>query len=188
MNLIPLAIGIIAIFVQLLVQDVQADVGVRASSPLEIELLTIADYAAFNKFYKLTPTTLSHSKRVEMAKQNLTTWYTTMIHSTNLVYKGLEDHNIFISIKLVDFRIMTTEADSPWTETTKFQVDSTYYVDSDDVHPLFKATSLEYQKTVPHDHAMLFTGYELRHGPHGSNYAGNAYIAAECKSKESDHC
>jgi hypothetical protein len=34
---------------ELLVQDVQADVGVRASSPLEIELLTIADYAAFNK-------------------------------------------------------------------------------------------------------------------------------------------
>ncbi|XP_053379744.1 A disintegrin and metalloproteinase with thrombospondin motifs 10-like [Mercenaria mercenaria] len=107
-----------------------------------------------------------------------------MFHSANFVYRRLEAHGLFISVKLVDVKIMTTVADSPWTETIKFKLNSTYNVDPYVVHDLFQVKSIELQKTIPHDHAMLFTRYTLI--PNGRNgtatFAGNAVLGAECKT------
>ncbi|XP_053380767.1 uncharacterized protein LOC123548610 [Mercenaria mercenaria] len=159
-------------------------IGKRAHTPLEIEIVVVADYSAFNKWYELLDPALPHAKRVDIAKQNLTTWLGTMFHSANIVYKRLEADGLFISIKLVDLIIMTTVADSPWTETTKFKVNSTYMVDPYVVRSLFKVKSIELQKTIPHDHAMLFTRYSMILGQNGTNlYSGIAFIGAECKPK-----
>ena len=65
----------------------------------------------------------------------------------------------YVSIIKVVLFSQQTEADSPWTETTKFKVNDTYFVDPDVVHPLFEVKSIELQKTIPHDHAILFTRY-----------------------------
>ncbi|XP_045162891.2 A disintegrin and metalloproteinase with thrombospondin motifs 20-like [Mercenaria mercenaria] len=166
----------------LLIHHAIADIGTRAHAPLEVEILAVADYSSFDRWYQTTDSKLPHATRVNIAKQNLTTWIGTMIHSANLVYKGLEAHNLFVQLKLVDLRIMTTASASPWTETTKFKVNSTFMIDYRVVHPLFKVKSLELQKTIPHDHAMLLTRYTLTHGPNGTHfYAGNAFFAAECK-------
>ncbi|XP_060594699.1 uncharacterized protein LOC132749041, partial [Ruditapes philippinarum] len=165
-----------------------SQIGRRAATPLEIEVVTVADYSLFNKWYELLDPSLPEAKKIEIAKQNLTTWLGTMVHSANLVYKRLEAHGLFISIKIVDLLIMTTEADSPWTETTKFKVNDTYFIDPDVVHSHFNPKSIELQKTIPHDHAMLLTRYTLLHGKNGTEkYAGmfkcgcNAYLGAECK-------
>lgn len=55
------------------------------------------------------------------------------------------------------FCFIKTVEDSPWTEKTKFEVNSTYMIDPDVVHPLLQNRSVDLQKTIPHDHAMLFT-------------------------------
>ncbi|XP_060557744.1 A disintegrin and metalloproteinase with thrombospondin motifs 20-like isoform X2 [Ruditapes philippinarum] len=158
-----------------------SQIGRRAATPLEIEVVTVADYSLFNKWYELLDQSLPEAKKIEIAKQNLTTWIGTMVHTANLVYKRLEAHGLFISIKIVDLLIMTTEADSPWTETTKFKVNDTYFIDPDVVHSHFNPKSIELQKTIPHDHAMLLTRYSLLFGKSGTHiYSGNA-LGAECK-------
>ncbi|XP_060557745.1 A disintegrin and metalloproteinase with thrombospondin motifs 9-like [Ruditapes philippinarum] len=159
-----------------------SQIGRRAETPLEIEIVTVADYSIFNKWYERLDPSLPEANKIEIAKQNLTTWLGTMIHTANLVYKRLEAHGLFISIKIVDLLIMTTEADSPWTETTKFKVNDTYFIDPYVVHSKFNPKSIELQKTIPHDHAMLFTRYTLLLGKNGTKtYAGNAVLGAECK-------
>ncbi|XP_060563907.1 zinc metalloproteinase/disintegrin-like, partial [Ruditapes philippinarum] len=161
-----------------------SQIGRRAETPLEIEVVTVADYSVFNKWYELLDPSLPEAKKIEIAKQNLTTWLGTMVHTANIVYKRLEAHGLYISIKIVDLLIMTTEADSAWTETTKFKVNDTYFIDPDVVHSLFNPKSIELQKTIPHDHAMLFTRYTMIHGKNGTKkIAGNAYLGAECKPK-----
>ncbi|XP_060595781.1 uncharacterized protein LOC132749885 [Ruditapes philippinarum] len=168
----------------LAINNVESSIGTRANTPLVIEIVAVADYSVFDEWYKTTDSSLPHATRVNIAKHNLTTWVGTTIHSANFVYKELEAHNLFISLKLVDLRVMTTVADSPWTETTKFKMNSTYMIDYRDVHPLFKPTSLALQKTIPHDHAMLLTRYTMTHRSNGTHfYAGNTFLASECKPK-----
>ncbi|XP_045210527.2 metalloprotease mig-17-like [Mercenaria mercenaria] len=154
----------------------------RASKRLTIELLIVADYSAFNKWYKLTSSSDSHSHRVNEAKQKLTEYIGTLVHSSNNVYKSLESHNIYISIKLVDVLVMTSASDSPWTETVKVNAESEYTVDPRKALPIFQPKSVDLQRTIPHDHAMIFTLYPLAHRG-GSTFSGYAYTEAECKQK-----
>ncbi|XP_053381291.1 snake venom metalloproteinase fibrolase-like [Mercenaria mercenaria] len=154
----------------------------RASQRLTIELMIVADYSAFNKWYQLTSSSDSHSHRVNEAKQNLTEYIGTLIHSSNNVYRSLESHNIYINIKLVDVLVMTSASDSPWTETVKVNAGSEYTVDPRKALPIFQPKSVDLQRTIPHDHAMIFTKYSLAHGG-GSTFSGYAYTEAECKQK-----
>jgi hypothetical protein len=52
-----------------------------------------------------------------------------------------------------------TSSSSPWTETVKVPAGSTYDVDPTRVLPIFQPKSVDLQKTIPHDHAMILTKY-----------------------------
>ncbi|KAL4218953.1 A disintegrin and metalloproteinase with thrombospondin motifs 14 [Mactra antiquata] len=156
----------------------------RQGNGLVIELLIVVDYSAFNKWYKATSTSLSHSQRVQEGKDNVIQYVSALIHSSNNVYRSLQSHNLNVRIKLVDVMVMTTPSQSPWTETVKVQdADGVNYdVDPTRVLPLFQPKSVELQRTVPHDHAMIFTKYSLYQGS-GGTFSGYAYTEAECKQK-----
>ncbi|XP_060573827.1 uncharacterized protein LOC132731632, partial [Ruditapes philippinarum] len=72
-----------------------------------IELLIVADYSEFNKWYQLTSASLSHSQRVNEATEKVKQYAAALIHSSNNVYRSLELHSIYIDIKLVDVLVMT---------------------------------------------------------------------------------
>ncbi|KAH3708917.1 A disintegrin and metalloproteinase with thrombospondin motifs adt-2-like isoform X2 [Dreissena polymorpha] len=154
----------------------------RATGTLELELLVVVDYSAFNKWYQQTNSHSSQATRVSQATQAVKEYISTLVHSSNLVYTSLEPYNIYISLKLVEISVKKTPQDSPWTETVKVAQGSDYVVDPTQVLPLFQPYSEQLQRTVPHDHAMLYTEYGLsQHG--GSPFSGYAYLEAECQAK-----
>ncbi|XP_052790836.1 A disintegrin and metalloproteinase with thrombospondin motifs 19-like [Mya arenaria] len=155
----------------------------RAVPHLQLELLVVVDYKAFDKWYQLTPSTDSHSTRVSNAVNDAKTYVSSLIHSSNNVYKSLRSHQIYITLKLVDVLVMTTAADSPWTEHVKVSGNNGYVVEPRDVLPLFQQKAIELQQTAPHDHTMLMTLYPLHYNGSSSTFSGYAYTQAECKAK-----
>ncbi|XP_052788866.1 uncharacterized protein LOC128223631 [Mya arenaria] len=129
----------------------------RATQQLELEILYVVDHSAFDKWYQRADSSLSHSARVSKATADLKQYLGTLIHSSNNVYKTLEPHGIYITLKIVDVLVMQTAAASPWTENVKRLDGNEYVIEPKDVLNLFQPKSIQLQNSYPHDHAMLFT-------------------------------
>ncbi|XP_052790624.1 zinc metalloproteinase-disintegrin-like BjussuMP-1 isoform X2 [Mya arenaria] len=155
----------------------------RATQQLELEILYVVDHSAFDKWFQRTDSSLSHSARVSKATADLKQYLGTLIHSSNNVYKTLEPHGIYITLKIVDVLVMQTAAASPWTENVKRLDGNEYVIEPKDVLNLFQPKSIQLQNSYPHDHAMLFTMYALEHNNSHSTFAGYARIEADCQPR-----
>ncbi|CAG2229952.1 unnamed protein product [Mytilus edulis] len=99
------------------------------------------------------------------------------------MYKNIQTTSYSIAINFAGIVISKTRSDSSWTESIKLTSVSPFQVDSSDALTNFEKWVQSRTGSLPgHDHAMLFTRYDLTSNGSSSN-AGLAYVGAVCSAK-----
>ncbi|XP_063412867.1 A disintegrin and metalloproteinase with thrombospondin motifs 3-like [Mytilus trossulus] len=152
----------------------------RASGTYDIELLIVVDYAIYQRWYgKSLGSTVS--QRDQNAVASIRQYYAFVINGMDAMYKNLQTSSFTINILFSGIIIAKTASDAPWTETIKITGVTPNQVDASQMLNLFSSW-VKSQSSIPgHDHAMLFTGYEMiKDG--SASIAGLAFTGALCQA------
>ncbi|XP_063412645.1 A disintegrin and metalloproteinase with thrombospondin motifs 20-like [Mytilus trossulus] len=151
----------------------------RAAGAYRLELLIVVDYSIYQYWYDKS-TKSTHAEKDEESIATIRQFYAFIINGMDAMYKNIQTTSYSISIEFAGIIIAQTPSDSSWTETIKITSVSPYQVDSSDALTNFKNWVQSTSGSLPgHDHAMLFTRYDLTSGGSTSN-AGLAYMGAVC--------
>ncbi|KAL3854147.1 hypothetical protein ACJMK2_013425 [Sinanodonta woodiana] len=146
----------------------------RATTAYQVELLMVADYSAYSFW-------LTKSSTSTAAKVLLRQFYAFVLNGMDLRYKSVTGLGFTITVLFGGLYIAETPASALWTESRKVASASVYQVDASAALANF-STWIQSTPNLPaHDHAMLFTAYDLT--ANGNNgVAGLAYVEATCTS------
>ncbi|CAG2233331.1 unnamed protein product [Mytilus edulis] len=151
----------------------------RAAGAYRLELLIVVDYSIYQYWYDKS----TKSTPIEKDAESIATirqFYAFIINGMDAMYKNIQTTSYSIAIEFAGIIIAQTPSDSSWTETIKVTSVSPYQVDSSDALTNFKNWVQSTSGSLPgHDHAMLFTRYDLTSSGSTSN-AGLAYMGAVC--------
>lgn len=152
----------------------------RQSTDYKIEMFFIIDYSIYNYWYIQSQATTTVGKDAE-AKDNIRQFYSFVVNGMDVRYKNIQS-SYTISILYSGIYIADTPSKAQFIESKKVSSSSGTQVDSSVA--LDEVTAwIESSKGIPeHDHAMLFTRYDLTSNGSSSN-AGLAYLSAMCSDK-----
>ncbi|XP_050405387.1 disintegrin and metalloproteinase domain-containing protein 10 isoform X2 [Patella vulgata] len=149
----------------------------RAASKVTyyIEVLVVTDYLIFQRFFDQIETTTSTDEKREMTLDKIKTYYAHAINAVNLRYKNMASETMDFEIKLVGYFISDSVETSGWivpTDSTQFPAQ-------------LMLQNFERWKSkkllMDHDHAILFTGYDLTDTD--SSTEGRAPVESMCTDK-----
>ncbi|XP_060595991.1 zinc metalloproteinase-disintegrin-like VMP-III [Ruditapes philippinarum] len=131
----------------------------------EIEVMAVADYSEYmfwlssvSKAYPELPFIFRDS----IAKQRLIQYTAFVLNGVDLRYRSITTRNYNIRILLTAVYCADTRISSSWTELSKYQHTDPDYIDSDAVLSKFTDWYETFKEFLPgHDHAMLFTKYDI---------------------------
>ncbi|CAC5368028.1 unnamed protein product [Mytilus coruscus] len=152
----------------------------RASGTYSIELLIVVDYAIYQRWYgKSTGSTVN--ERDQNAVASIRQYYAFVINGMDAMYKNLQTSSFTINILFSGIIIAKTASDAPWTETIKITNVTPNQVPASAMLNSFSSW-VKSQSSIPgHDHAMLFTGYEMiKDG--SASISGFAFTGALCQA------
>ncbi|XP_052284320.1 A disintegrin and metalloproteinase with thrombospondin motifs 19-like [Dreissena polymorpha] len=152
----------------------------RQTGKLTVELLIVADYSMYERWYNESDASLPHSMRVNQSISAVKQYIGALVHSSKHVYKTLESSNIFIGLELVEILVQTTRAEADVIESARVVIDDQLLIDTSISFPLLENFSEQLQASIPHDHAMVITDYTLK-GIQGSKPTGFADVSSACK-------
>ncbi|CAC5383740.1 unnamed protein product [Mytilus coruscus] len=151
----------------------------RAAGAYRLELLIVVDYSIYQYWYDKS-TKPTHGEKDTESITTIRQFYAFIINGMDAMYKNIQTTFYSIEIEFSGIIIAQTPSDSSWTETIKVTSVSPYQVDSSDALTNFKNWVQSTSGSLPgHDHAMLFTRYDLTSSGSTSN-AGLAYVGAVC--------
>ncbi|XP_063411401.1 A disintegrin and metalloproteinase with thrombospondin motifs 16-like [Mytilus trossulus] len=144
----------------------------RATGSQKIELLIFCDYAIYSYWYAKSKKSTIQEKETD-ALTTIRQYYAFVLNGMDAMYKNIQTSAYTISILFTGIIISQTPGDAPWTETIKNTAFTPNRVDSTVGLSNFQ-TWVKQQTSLPdHDHAMLFTRYDLT----ASGFTGNAGLA-----------
>ncbi|KAK6182237.1 hypothetical protein SNE40_009965 [Patella caerulea] len=149
----------------------------RAASKVTyyIDVLAVTDYLIFQRFLDQIETTTSTSEKREIALDKIKTYYAHAINMVNLRYKNVASEIMDFEINLVGYFISDSVETSEWIIPT----------DSNQFSAQLMLENFEKWKSktslMEHDHAILFTGYDLT--DIDSSTEGIAHVGSMCTSK-----
>ncbi|KAL3854149.1 hypothetical protein ACJMK2_013427 [Sinanodonta woodiana] len=144
----------------------------RATTAYKVELLMVADYSAYSFWLSKSSTSIE-------AKVLLRQFYAFLLNGIDLRYKSVTGSGYTITVLFAGLYIAETPSDALWTENGKVASGSVYQVNATAALANFRSWILSTPNLPGHDHAMLFTAYDLE--ANGNNaVAGLAYVEATC--------
>ncbi|KAK3595407.1 hypothetical protein CHS0354_008839 [Potamilus streckersoni] len=146
----------------------------RANAAYQVELLMVADFSVYNLW-------LSRSSTGAEAKELLRQFYAFIVNGIDLRYKSITGSGLSITILFAGLYIAETLSDALWTESRKIPYGTTYQINASAALDDFKTWVQISSKLIGHDHAMLFTAYDLI-DQNGNNVAGVTFLNSTCKS------
>ncbi|XP_078322854.1 A disintegrin and metalloproteinase with thrombospondin motifs 6-like [Crassostrea virginica] len=151
----------------------------RSVPEYKIEMLLITDYAIYNYWYSQSKASTTAEKDMD-AKFNIRQYYAWVINGMDVRYKNIQTAEYKISIVYAGIYIADTAAKSGFTEYFKDSSSPRPGVDSSAA--LTNGTNwIQSTSGLPaHDHAMMFTRYDLTSDGSSSN-KGLAYLSVLCK-------
>nr|XP_022324374.1 uncharacterized protein LOC111125153 isoform X2 [Crassostrea virginica] len=151
----------------------------RSVPEYKIEMLLITDYAIYNYWYSQSKASTTAEKDMD-AKFNIRQYYAWVINGMDVRYKNIQTAAYKISIVYAGIYIADTAAKSGFTEYFKDSSSPRPGVDSSAA--LTNGTNwIQSTSGLPaHDHAMMFTRYDLTSDGSSSN-KGLAYLSVVCK-------
>lgn len=131
----------------------------------EVEVLAVADYTEYQFWFKLASETVGTSSQISCdlaAKQKLRQYMAFVLNGVDLRYRSITTRSYNIRVSLSALYIADTRESSPWTENNKRNLTDPVQVDSDTVLDDFTQWCNDNKERLPgHDHAMLFTKYDI---------------------------
>ncbi|CAC5392416.1 unnamed protein product [Mytilus coruscus] len=152
----------------------------RATGLHQLELLIMVDYAVYKYWYDQSTQTSTSQKETEA----LTSINSTMPLSLLMdgMFKNIQTSSYTIDILYAGIVIAQTPSDAVWTETIKVTSYTPNRVDASTALSNFQIWNNNPPFSLPgHDHAMLFTRYDLRLND-SKRIAGLAYLSQVCTS------
>ncbi|XP_071148341.1 uncharacterized protein [Mytilus edulis] len=150
----------------------------RATGSQQIELLIFCDYAIYSYWYAKSDKSTIQEKETD-ALTTIRQYYAFVLNGMDAMYKNIQTSAYTISILFAGIIISQTPGDAPWTENIKDASFTPNRVDSTVGLGNFQ-TWVKLQTGLPdHDHAMLFTRYDLTASGLTGN-AGLAFTSAVC--------
>ncbi|KAL3854150.1 hypothetical protein ACJMK2_013428 [Sinanodonta woodiana] len=144
----------------------------RATTAYQVELLMVADYSAYSFW-------LTKSSTSTAAKVLLRQFYAFILNGIDLRYKSVTGSDFTITVLFAGLYIAETPSDALWTEKRKVASGSVYQVNATAALADFR-TWIQSTPNLPgHDHAMLFTAYDMEANDNNA-VAGLAYVEAAC--------
>ncbi|GFO49854.1 A disintegrin and metalloproteinase with thrombospondin motifs 1 [Plakobranchus ocellatus] len=117
-----------------------------------IELLFVVDYILYVTFLQ------RNGFNAASTLLDIQTYYSQVLRATNERYLTATSGSFSVTLSLSGIIIAETVTSSPWTELFK---DVQGNVDPVIASPSFSSFALGINLTIPHDLAVLFTGYDL---------------------------
>ncbi|ESO86914.1 hypothetical protein LOTGIDRAFT_235128 [Lottia gigantea] len=142
-----------------------------------LDVLVVTDYAIYKEWM------VRENDINNKTKDNIRRYFSHIINGVSARYKSMAS-TIKINIRLVGIIIADSSETAPWTERHKEKVESRYEVDADIVLEALKHWVINSTDIPPHDHVMLFTGYDLFGNDNGFRFnytTGLAYIGTMCQ-------
>ncbi|XP_063412650.1 uncharacterized protein LOC134695353 [Mytilus trossulus] len=154
----------------------------RGTGSYQLELLIVVDYSIYKYWYDKSKKS-NHVEKDAEAIITIRQFYAFIINGMDAMYKNIQTISYSISITFAGIAISKTKSDSSWTESIKVTSVSPYQVDSSDALTNFENWVQSRTGSLHgHDHAMLFTRYDLTANGSSSN-AGLAYVGAVCSAR-----
>ncbi|KAK3101129.1 hypothetical protein FSP39_001178 [Pinctada imbricata] len=155
---------------------------VDIQQPYIIDVLVIIDYKIYTKWYETT--TGVALEREQETKTEIHSYFSYFMHEVGLRYESIDRADLRFKLKVTSFIL----ADSPdvflVTEVLKEPRSSRAILDANECLRSFRTWVNNTSGLPPHDHAMLFTGYDLytkKDNTKQLHTAGLAYIRTMCK-------
>ncbi|CAC5368295.1 ADAMTS6 [Mytilus coruscus] len=152
----------------------------RATGNYQIELLMVCDYTVYNFWFTQSRKSTVTAKEKE-AIASIRQFYAFIINGMDAVYKNIQTSSYTISILFASLIISKTPRDAFWTEdvrkidTPRNTLNATVSLNK------FKTWIKTRFSTLPvHDHAMLFSKYDLITKNGSKNLAGLAFLGGVC--------
>lgn len=152
----------------------------RQSTDYKIEMFFIIDFSIYNYWYTQSQAMTTVGKDTE-AKDNIRQFYSFVVNGMDVRYKNIQS-SYTITILYSGIYIADTPSKAQFVENNKLVSSSGTQVSSSVALDAVTAW-INNSKGIPeHDHAMLFTRYDLTSGGSSSN-AGLAYLSGMCSDK-----
>ncbi|XP_065931588.1 uncharacterized protein [Magallana gigas] len=152
----------------------------RESTDYKIEMFFIIDYSIYNYWFTQSQASTATDKDTE-AKNSIRQFYSFVVNGMDVRYRTIQS-SYTISILYSGIYIADTQSKAQFVENNKLVSSSGTQVNSSVALNAVTAW-IKNSKGIPeHDHAMLFTRYDLTSDGSSSN-AGLAYLSGMCSDK-----
>ncbi|XP_052722475.1 zinc metalloproteinase-disintegrin-like VLAIP-A [Crassostrea angulata] len=152
----------------------------RESTDYKIEMFFIIDYSIYNYWFTQSQASTANDKDTE-AKNSIRQFYSFVVNGMDVRYKTIQS-SYTISILYAGIYIADTQSKAQFVENNKVTSSSGTTVDSSVALDAVTAWIKNSTGIPQHDHAMLFTRYDLTSDGSSSN-AGLAYLSAMCSDE-----
>uniref|UniRef100_A0A8W8KVH0 Peptidase M12B domain-containing protein n=1 Tax=Magallana gigas TaxID=29159 RepID=A0A8W8KVH0_MAGGI len=152
----------------------------RESTDYKIEMFFIIDYSIYNYWFTQSQASTATDKDTE-AKNSIRQFYSFVVNGMDVRYKTIQS-SYTISILYAGIYIADTQSKAQFVENNKVTSSSGTTVDSSVALDAVTAWIKNSTGIPQHDHAMLFTRYDLTSDGSSSN-AGLAYLSAMCSDE-----
>ncbi|XP_063418817.1 A disintegrin and metalloproteinase with thrombospondin motifs 7-like [Mytilus trossulus] len=127
---------------------------VQITQPFIIDVLVVIDYSIYKRW-------LSKTKNDRTAKDEIRKYFSHFMNEVDMRYRSIRDDEININIQVTAFLIADTEQAYPWSEVRKEKSSTRDLLNADAGLRDFRSWVANTVNLPLHDHAILFTGYDL---------------------------
>ncbi|XP_013409946.1 uncharacterized protein LOC106173376 [Lingula anatina] len=136
----------------------------RAVQRLGVELLMVIDFSVYNRFYQTSTATTNEGKQTDSINR-IRYYFAHIANGIDVRYENIVDPAFSIYVRLVGFFVAQDAASSLFTEPFKEAASPRYLVDASlGLNNFTDWVAAKGDALPPHDHAMLFTNYDLYNG------------------------
>ncbi|KAK3585431.1 hypothetical protein CHS0354_020148 [Potamilus streckersoni] len=159
-----------------------------AANSYYIDVLLVVEYSVYERWYADAKGQTANEKAAK-AKKEIRRYYAHVINGVDLRYQNIGFADFEIRIKISGFVIMETPSMYPWTQTRReIGREGRYQMNADQALKDFRNWINNTRYLPKHDHAVLFTGYDLytvANGRRVAHTAGLAFIGTLCRYADS---
>ncbi|KAJ8320325.1 hypothetical protein KUTeg_001912 [Tegillarca granosa] len=145
----------------------------RATTDYNVELFMVVDYSIYKFWYDAADTSLTTSQKDAFAKTSIRQFYAFVISGVARDDSGVKESLFNHLITKDRWNRRQSIATSTWTESIKVTSSTPNQVDSSNGLNNFKNWIASTSSLPDHDHAMLFTRYDLTASSSTSNAAAH---------------
>ncbi|OWF38861.1 ADAM family mig-17 [Mizuhopecten yessoensis] len=154
------------------------------SQQLYVEYVVVTDYQNYLKWKTdIVALNMTDTEKDLTAKYNMLEFYQHVVHGMDVIFKTLSSQNLQVEIVLTGLVICNESNICPWSEKHRICSDCDTVDDKECLFEFSKWRRDVLKRLLDHDHATLFTGYDLYYKlMQSKKTVGLAYMSNMCQN------